>query len=251
MHNPLISIILPAYNAQNFIAATIESVLGQSYLNWELIVVDDGSTDQTQLIIESYKQKDERIVVVSNKQNSGVAHTRNTGLRYAKGEYIAFIDSDDTWVKDKLAVQHQFMSSLFVSLSYTAYDRYKNGVYLNTVVPPEYADYARLLNGNCIGLSTVMLRRDLIGDISFVNTGHEDYIFWLDIFRRKSIVARCVLPISQPWVRYNVHDSSLSANKFKALLWQWHIYRKVLKIGVFQSAYHLFRYAIQAVRKRI
>lgn len=247
----MISIILPAYNAQAFIAAAIESVLEQTYSNWELIVVDDGSTDQTRLIIESYKQKDERIVVVYNQQNSGVAHTRNTGLQYARGDYVAFIDSDDAWRKEKLAVQHRFMSSLSVSLSYTAYERYRNGVYLNTVVPPEYADYALLLNGNCIGLSTVMLRRSLIGDISFVNMGHEDYVFWLEIVRKKNIVAKCVLPISQAWVRYNVHDSSLSANKFKALLWQWRIYRKVLELGVIKSAYYLFRYAIQAVRKRM
>ncbi|MGO3125622.1 MAG: glycosyltransferase family 2 protein [Advenella sp.] len=251
MHNSLISIILPAYNAQDFIASAIESVLEQTYPNLELIVVDDGSTDQTRLIIESYKQKDERLLVVSNEQNSGVAYARNTGLRHARGDYIAFIDSDDTWRKEKLLVQHRFMNSLSVPLSYTAYDRYENGSYLNTVVPPEHADYALLLNGNCIGLSTVMLQRGLIDDISFVNTGHEDYIFWLDIFRRKNIVARCVLPTSQPWVRYNVHDGSLSANKFKALLWQWQIYRKVLGLGVIQSACYLFRYAIQAVRKRI
>ncbi|PJX25512.1 hypothetical protein CAP48_05560 [Advenella sp. S44] len=251
MDNAQISIILPTYNSERFISTAIESVLGQTYPDWELVVVDDGSTDQTRFIIESYARRDARIVFIRNSRNSGVAYSRNIGLQYAKGEYIAFIDSDDAWKSQKLAIQYEFMQSSSVQFSYTAYERLKNGRRLNTVVPPEFINYKGLLGGNCIGLSTTLLRRAVIGDATFIKAGHEDYIFWLTILEKSGVEARCVPPTIQPWVSYSIHENSLSADKARAMMWQWRIYRQILGFGFFKSAYYFCTYALRAIAKRM
>ena len=150
--NNLVSIIMPAYNAELYIASAIESILGQTYQSWELLVVNDASSDSTGKIVEDIKQKDSRIRLFTNKSNQGIAESRNLALENARGKFIAFLDSDDLWMPDKLSKQVDFMNRNNSYISYSGYKRInEHGQRLGTVMPPELIRYDYLLKSNHIG----------------------------------------------------------------------------------------------------
>ena len=182
----LVSIITPAYNAAAYIAETIESVLAQTYPNWEMLIVNDCSKDNTAEIVQSYAKKDKRIKLINLKQNSGAAVARNTAIQNAKGRYIAFLDSDDLWKKEKLQKQIQFMQKNGYAFTYTSYEHFKEtkeNVH-NQVQVPKNLNYNQALKGNQIGCLTVMLDRKQIQNIHFTTQKHEDYILWLNILKQ-------------------------------------------------------------------
>ena len=186
MNEPLVSIITPVYNAERFLEDTIKSVQKQSYKNWELVLVDDCSKDSSSEIIEKLQNSDDRIRYIKLEKNSGAAISRNTGIKNAKGRFIAFVDSDDLWEKTKLEKQIEYMLRENIGFSFTSY-RYmrENGEKTTKVAKaPKKIDYEGLLKNTIIGCSTVVLDRKIIGDFEMplVKRG-QDTATWLKILR--------------------------------------------------------------------
>ena len=216
MNEPLVSIITPVYNAERFLEDTIKSVQKQSYKNWELVLVDDCSKDSSSEIIEKFRNSDDRIRYIKLEKNSGAAISRNTGIKNAKGRFIAFVDSDDLWEETKLEKQIEYMLRENIGFSFTSY-RYmrENGEKTNKVAKaPKKIDYEGLLKNTIIGCSTVVLDRKIIGDFEMplVKRG-QDTATWLKILRTE----KYAYGIEEPLVNYRIVGNSLSCNKIKCL----------------------------------
>lgn len=249
MENKRVSIITPMYNAEKTIAQTIESVLKQSYDNWEMIIMDDCSSDKCAEIVRSYQEKDNRIHYYREESNCGVARTRNDAVLKAEGRYLAFLDSDDIWKADKLKRQIEFMEQNEAAFCYTAcsvIDEAGNPAGKTRYVP-EVADYKQLLKGNYIPCLTVLLDREQIELPAFPQIPHEDYAVWLTILQNGTKA----YGINEVLAEYRVNKSSVSADKWKAAGWTWNIYRKQQKLGLLKCWYYFVRYVIRALGKRV
>ena len=243
---PLVSIITPCYNAQNFIAETIRSLLNQTYKNWEMIIVDDSSTDNSVVIIEQYLIQEPRIKLLHNKQNLGVSKSRNKGVAASNGSYIALLDSDDIWFPMKLEKQIQFMSNNNVLMSYTAYNTIDtNNNVLGYSHVKEKTTYNDLLRTSTIGTLTMIYDVKQLGKLYFENIGHEDYLLKLNILKKIPYAQG----INEILASYRIVDNSVSSNKFKAALWQWKIYRKMEKISLHKSIYYFIHYVYYGISK--
>lgn len=240
--NPLVSVITPAYNSERFIGETIESVQAQTYPHWEMIIVDDCSTDNTVQIVKQYKEKDPRIKLIELEKNSGSAVARNTAMDHAKGKYFAFLDSDDMWLPEKLKIQLEFMKEKDIAFSFTKYVRMKqDGTLTNAVskAPPSVG-YIDLMKHCVIGCLTVMVDREKIGDIRMPNIRiRQDYAFWLAITKR-GIRA---YGIPKVLAKYRLVENSISSNKFRAAKKQWHVYRNIEKQPILSSLWYFLHYA--------
>lgn len=244
----LVSIITPAYNAAAYIAETIESVLAQTYQNWEMLIVNDCSKDNTAEIVQSYAAKDKRIKIINLKQNSGVAVARNTAIQNAKGRYIAFLDSDDLWQKEKLKKQIEFMQQNGYVFTFTGYEHFKETKenIQNKVQIPKSLNYQQALKGNKVGCLTVMLDRKQIPNIYFTTQKHEDYIIWLNILKQ-GITA---YGIQESLALYRTGNSkSISGNKLQSAMWTWKVYRDSQKLSVVKSMYYMLFYTVSGLRK--
>lgn len=249
MIDGLVSIIMPAYNAEKYISESIESVLAQTYKNWELIIIDDCSKDGTINIIRQYQMFDNRIRVISLKCNAGVANARNIGIELAKGRYIAFLDSDDLWLDIKLEEQIKFMQQKQIYFSFSKYRRFtdENNGKVVDVLP--FVNYQKALYGNPIGCLTVCLDRRFIRKFRFSKQRHEDYIAWLNILKSNNIFAYGIPKIL---ALYRVgNNNSLSGNKLKSMLWTWNVYRKSQKLSFFNSLKCFLGYCIINFKKYI
>lgn len=246
VRNPLVSVIIPAYNSERYLAEAVESVLRQTMPNFEIMVLDDCSTDGTRSVAEQLAEKDKRIHVFSNPQNLGVARTRNRGLTNARGEYIALLDSDDLWEPDKLEKQLALMRETGCDLCYSSYDYFdKNGrqVY-HPYLPPETIHYKGLLKENAIGLSSVVLRKSAMGGSQFDEKFfHEDYVLWLKLLRTGA-VARGI-----PEVLTHNRVGGRSNNKWESLKNRWRIYRVSEGLSFISSCWYLAFYAAAGMRK--
>jgi teichuronic acid biosynthesis glycosyltransferase TuaG len=248
MSNKLVSIVMPAYNAEPYLAAAIESVISQTYPAWELLIVNDASTDETPAIAERFQRLDERIKVFTQSENTGVAKARNSALEQAKGKYIAFLDSDDLWVPNKLEKQIAFMLANQVIISYGAYQRIdERGNNLGTVWPLKELDYATLLKSNFIGNLTGVYDAEMLGKECFGDFRHEDYVAWLALVKR----AGKAMSVDEVLGSYRVYTGSASSNKLKAALWQWRIYRQSQLLGIPQSCWLMLHYFYHAIHKRV
>jgi len=245
--NHLVSIITPAYNAGKYISYTIDSVISQTYGNWEMLIVDDCSTDKTREIIENYKSKDDRIKLVSLSKNMGVANARNVAIQQARGNYIAFLDSDDLWTRDKLEVQINYMRENNYFFTFTDYEIIDdNGAKLNKVIiVPQKLDYKDALNGNSIPCLTVVINRNIINEIYMPEIKHEDYAAWLNVLKN-NIVA---YGINKNLAMYRRSNNSLSSNKLKSIIWTWNIYRVNQKLSILDSVKHISIYIIKNLKK--
>lgn len=243
----LVSIITPAYNTERYLKDTIESVIKQDYDNWELIIIDDCSKDNSKSIAERYMQVDKRIRLISLEKNSGVAFARNTGIKAARGRYIAFLDSDDLWYPDKLSSQIKYMQDNNYYFTFTGYEWIdKDGTKLNKVIKvPTEVDYRRLLKGNPIGCLTVIIDRNKINKLEMLPIRHEDYAAWLCIVG-EGINA---YGINRNLAQYRKTNSSLSSNKFKVIRWTWDIYRKNQNLSFLRSVRCLAMYAFNTSLK--
>lgn len=243
----LCSVIMPAYNSEKYIEKAIESVINQSFANWELIIVNDASTDNTEKIIEKYCQKDKRIKIITLLQNKGVANARNTAIKNAIGRYIAFLDSDDYWEKEKLKLQISALYEKQADLIYTAYCMFdEKGDELKKRQVKEQIDLKELLKENSIIFSSVFCKKSDVENIFFKSEWyHEDYVFLLDLLKNdKQFVA-----INQILTNYRVHKCGRSFNKLKAAKYRWKIYRKYLKLNIFKSIYYFGIYAVNGLKK--
>lgn len=242
-----VSIIMAAYNAEQTIAKSIESALGQSYRDFELIVINDCSTDKTRSIVESYRFKDSRLRLINNKVNCGVSLTRHTGLQNARGEYIAILDSDDSWDKNKLQRQIEIVQSLEAKLVYTGVSYIdENEVKKSWIMHvPTRTNYRSLLYQNMITNSSALVERRLFEEYeSLGDKMHEDYACWLKILR-SGVTA---IGIDEPLLEYRVSSKSKSGNKIKSGLMIWRTYRYV-GLNVIQSLYYLTCYMINGSLK--
>lgn len=247
-YSPLISIIMPAYNAQNTILESILSVISQSYPCWELLVVDDKSNDNTVDIVRKLAEKDNRIKLFVLEKNSGSpAAPRNHALQKVKGEYIAFLDADDSWLENKLNAQLSYMLANNVYFSYTSYYvTDSKGILTGIYEVPESVSYIDLLKENYLGCLTVMVKAEVLKNRSFKSIGHEDYALWLDIMRCGHIKAYGVRTCL---AKYRVLNGSVSSNKLKVLGFFWNIYRNCEGFSFFKSAFYCMRYAWNAKNK--
>jgi teichuronic acid biosynthesis glycosyltransferase TuaG len=245
--NNLVSIIMPAYMAADFIADAIESVIIQDYSYWELIIVDDGSSDGTSDVVRSYCESDQRVRLIVQK-NSGPAVARQVALKFSRGQFIAFLDSDDIWLHGKLSLQLKFMQDNACGFSFTEYRRMtlncsKVG-YLIKI--PDYLNYKKLLSNTAIATSTVILDRFIVEDIKIQDTYYDDYVLWLSLLRSGVISA---LGFHADLMRYRVVTGSVSRNKLRSSVMVWRIYRNFEKLDILTSAWHFFLYSINAFIK--
>lgn len=249
MSEALVSVIMPVYNAAAWLRRSVESVLTQSHRNLELVVVDDGSGDESLTILEAFARRDDRVRIQRQPSNGGVASARNAGLAAAQGEYVAFLDADDWWHPAKLERQLSSMRHTGALVSYAEYWRVaEDGRVLSRVTPPARVNWRDMLASNFIGNLTGMYARSL-GDVPFRRIGHEDYVFWLEQVRRAGVAVR--VESDEPLAWYLVRERSLSANKLRAAGWQWKIYREVENLGLFRSSLCMLRYARHAMVKRL
>lgn len=240
-HTPLISIITPAYNAEHFITDAIDSVLEQTYAHWEMIIVDDCSTDNTVEKIELSMKQDDRISFFGLTENLGSAIARNTAINMAKGRYIAFLDSDDIWFPEKLEKQLRFMQENNIAFSFTEYMRIKgDGTELNAnIKAPRSIGYEGLLKHCVIGCLTVMLDKEKIGKVHMIELrARQDYVLWLNITKQGFLA----YGIPEVLAKYRVGKSSISSNKLKMLRINWNVYRRIEKQGFVKSAWCLLNY---------
>lgn len=246
--NDLVSIIMPSYNTGRFIKESIESVLAQSYADWELIIVDDCSTDDTDLVVEPYLT-DKRIRYLKNDSNSGAAVSRNRALREARGKWIAFLDSDDLWLPEKLEKQISFMKENGYAFSYTDYMIQLNGKWIPYVFTgPRVVTRRKMYNYCYFSTITVMYDRDIIGLIQIENLRkNNDYAMWLQAVE-KSNCYRFPECLSY----YIKHEGSVSSgSKLKLIKWHYTLYKKGLHknrlVSIVLTARNLFFGTIKKV----
>ena len=247
---PLVSIIMPAHEAQRFVRRTIESVNNQTFKSWQLIVIDDASRDHTFRQICVGTLLDHRIHICFTHTSLGPAGARNFGLDLAVGRYIAFCDSDDIWMPDKLEKQLQTLQSSDHGICCTAYTRIdaEGHGFGSVVTPPAVIDYDRLLRSNCIGMSTAMIDTHVCGPVRLpIIARRQDYALWLQLARQ----GHTAIGLSEPLVKYRVHPGSLSSNKLKAAYYHWKVLRDLEKIPLTQALKYFARYGIDATKKRL
>lgn len=245
----LVSIIMAAYNSEKWIDETIESVQAQTYTNWELLITDDASTDATVEKALAKAREDHRIQVFRSEINQGAAKTRNNSLQHAKGRYIAYLDSDDLWTKEKLEKQIAFMEKTGCAMCYTDYDIISgDGAYRKTVQVPSSVTYARFLKGPITCAHSILLDSEAI-DRSLmmmpdIRRG-QDSATWLQIL--KTGVTGYAL--HESLAKYRRHDGSLSSNKLTALKRTWRLYRKVEKLPLPYACVCFVSYVINSLKK--
>lgn len=243
----LVSIIMPSYNSEDFIKETIDSVRNQTYQKWELLIVDDFSTDRTVGIIKDYMKIDERITLEVLKQNSGAAIARNKAVKKAEGQYLSFLDSDDLWVEDKLEKQIKFMEDngyMFTSTSYGEMndDSERLG---NVQKSFKRLDYDGVLK-NCPGNSTVMYNVDELGKFYSPDIRkRNDYAMWLQVIKE----AKYLYGLPDVLSIYRVRQGSLSKNKLDLVKYQWEVYREIEKLSFVKSLYLLMHKTISVLVK--
>ncbi len=246
--NDLVSIITPLYNLEDYISETIESVINQSYKNWELIIIDDFSTDKSVECVKQYKNKDSRIILIKNPKNYGPAISRNNGLNIVKGRFICFLDSDDYWAPHKLENQVRFMITNNYGFTFSSYYKVINqNVTKKIIQAKKKVTYSDILKSNYIGCLTTMLDREKI-NIPIVMPEilkRQDHALWIKII--KSGVE--AYGISEPLAYYRVRQNSVSSNKIDAIQHQWKLYRKVEKLSFYRSVYYMCTYSIHGLKK--
>ncbi len=244
----IVSVILPVYNSERYLNRSITSVLQQTMGDFELLAIDDCSTDGSVQLLQRWAQKDNRIQVICNEANMGVAAVRNKGIALARGKYIAFLDSDDTWHNAKLEQQISQLEQANCDFSCTAYvmvndegQRIKN-----RFIECQQILLEDLLKENYICCSSVLLRSQLAKQHTMDGSyAHEDYVYWLELLQAGA--RGCVL--NQCLTSYRLAQTSRSANKLQAAQGRWQVYRRYLGYGVCKSSWYFVQYAVNGWKK--
>ena len=235
MYGDLVSVIMPAYNCADFIGRSIESVMNQTYQNWELIIVDDCSSDETALVIQTYAKKDSRIKYHKLKKNSGAAVARNTAVDLAQGTYLAFNDSDDIWKPEKLEKQIRFMEEHHYAFTCTDYGKIDENDTVSDVVVKcaKIYDYDLILKRN-FGNSTVIYNCKKLGKFHAANIRkRNDFVMWLAVIKK----AKYVHGMPEMLSYHRVHSGSISYKKSDLMKYQWQVYRKIEHLSFFKCCY--------------
>lgn len=247
-HTPLVSVIMPAYNAARFIEESIRSVRNQTVTDWELIVADDCSADETCEIVKRLAVEDSRIRLIHNEVNSGVAKTRNRALDLVRGKYAAFLDSDDIWYPEKLQKQMALLEEKQADLSYTSYRLVKaeDKEPISIYRVPEKTAFEDMLSQNRVGCSTVLMTRELADGFRFgLEYYHEDYVLWLQMLQSGARFAG----LTEVQVDYRFYPTSKAGNKLTSAKHRWDIYRRYLKLPCLKSTCCMARYALAGMKK--
>ncbi len=248
--NSLVSIITPSYNSEKFIASCIQSVVNQTYENWELLIVDDCSKDNSVALIKELVSNDDRIKPIFLTNNVGPATARNLAIKSAKGRFIAFLDSDDMWVSNKLEEQLKFMEEGSIAFSYTAYIRISEDdtKEYNVIRAPKSMGYQSYLKNTAIGCLTVILDRNKISDVEMPNVrSSQDMALWLKIMR----TGVKAYGLNKVLAKYRLVSTSNTSNKIKATLGVWKVYREIEQLSLFYSLYCFVSYAFNAIKRRL
>lgn len=243
----LVSIIMPAYNCGDFIGITLDSIIAQTYQNWEVIVVDDCSTDNTEELVKDYMKREPRIKFHKLEKNSGAAMARNKAIDLANGKYMAFLDSDDVWVADKLEKQLEFMNMNgynFTCTSYTKID--EQGNYLNRTIRAKIrSDYDGVLK-TCPGNSTVIYDAENLGKFSIPNIKkRNDYVMWLQIIKKE----KYLYGLDEPLGSHRIRAGAISSKKLSLLGYHWKVYREIENLSLIKSSYLICYWIIATVFK--
>ncbi|MBR5227169.1 MAG: glycosyltransferase family 2 protein [Clostridia bacterium] len=236
MDNKLVSIIMPTYNCAKFIKRTIESVLAQTYDNWELCIADDCSKDDTEEVVKAFN--DNRIKYYKLETNQGAAMARNKAMEMATGKYMAFLDSDDIWKKDKLEKQIKFMEENDYNFTCTDYEQIdEQDNLLNKIIKTKKkADYNRILLDCPVGNSTVMYNVDKLGKFEVPNIRkRNDDALWLQILKKE----KYIYGMPEVLMEYRIRSNSISSNKIDLIKYHWYLYRQIEHLSIFRSAFHV------------
>ena len=245
---PLVSVITPVFNSEKFVSETIQSVQRQTFSDWEMILVDDFSTDNSIEEIENFACEDERIKLIKLSQNSGPAVARNHAIKGASGRYIAFLDSDDLWLPEKLEVQINWMQTKNLVLTFSQYkiidiEGHETGKIIDV---PEKVNYAKLLNFNVIGCLTAVYDSKILGKVFMPEIlKRQDYGLWLKVLKRGFQAHG----IKQPLALYRTGKDSVSSNKLKAATYNWKILYKHEKLSFPKAIFHFTNYIFTGLKK--
>ena len=245
---PAVSVITAAHDAEATLAAAIGSVRAQTDPDWEMLIVDDASTDGTKELAAAWAARDPRIGVIARAENGGAAAARNEGIRAARGRFIAFLDADDRWRPEKLARQRAFMDARGAALSFTAYRREDGaGRDLGLVRVPAAVDYATLLKGNVIGCLTAVYDTRHFGKVEMPPLRkRQDYGLWLKLLRAGGVAHG----LDEVLADYRVAPRSLSGNKLAAARGTWRLYREAEGLPLPRAAWCLAQNLAHGLRKR-
>ena len=242
----LISVIMPCWKSEKFISDTINSVLNQTYHDWELLIVDDFSPDNTAKILENYCKLDSRIKVFRQPQNGGPAKARNRALDAAQGRWVAFLDSDDIWDPTKLERQLRFHEDVRTVLTFTSFRRFDDSnVVGRKIRVPKFLDYSALLSNTAIATSTVLVDRNISGHFYMKPIYYDDFGCWLDLLRPGQRAAG----LNECLMEYRVVSGSVSRNKFKSAIEVWKIMRITEGLSIGASIRHFSMYALRSLLK--
>lgn len=242
----LVSIITPVHNSFSHIEDTIQSVLQQTFSDWELILIDDKSSDNGMDILAKYVRQDSRIRLLKNSKNQGAAITRNKGIEASEGRYIAFLDSDDLWEPEKLETQLKFMTENDYAFSFTAYRKFKNEKIIGIQEVPEKVTHKELLKTCSIGCLTAMYDTEKLGKVYMPNISRrQDFALWLKLLKMVPYAYGLNIPLA----KYRVRTDSISGNKFKAAKYQWRVYREFEHLNLIQASYYFIHYSFFGVLK--
>jgi len=238
-----ISIILPNFNSQKYIKQTIQSILNQSFKLWELIIVDDCSNSETKDILKNYK-KNKKIKIFYLNKNKGAAFCRNFAIKKAQSEYLAFIDSDDVWKKNKLKNQINFMKRNNFLFTYTNYETF--GKKIKKIYNPPKLNYSNFIKNTSIATSTMMIKREEIKNIKFINSKIcEDYYFKCKLLKKVKF-AYCLKKIL---TKYRIRNESLQSSNIRNFYWIWKINKDYNNLNFFENFISLFFISLNSIKK--
>jgi len=247
MNPDLVSIITPAYRCAGVVGDTIRSVLGQTYPYWEMLIVEDCSPDNTRDVLREWTKVDPRVHLIEQPKNSGPAMARNAALERAQGRWIAFLDSDDLWLPQKLERSIAFAESHQAPLVFTGFRRIpadggEEGRYIGV---PRTLSYRQLLGNTAIATSTVLLDRNMVGDVRMKKTYYDDFHCWLQILKRGYVA----YGLDEDLMCYRVMGQSVSRNKRSSAAHVWRAYRDLEGLSLLVSLWYFSQYAIRGLLK--
>lgn len=245
-----IDIIMPVYNSEKYIKTAIESVKKQSIKNWNLIIIDDCSNDKSAEEIENnIKDIKEKVIFIKNEKHIGIANTRNKGIEKSNNKYIAFLDADDIWKKEKLEKQINFMKKNKYCFTYTKFTYLKSGRKNKVTIFPKSLNYKQSLKNTFILTSTVIIDTSKIDKkhVKMPNIESEDTATWWNILKKGNIA----YGLKENLTIYRIHKNGKSFNKLKNIKRTWRLYRNQEKLGIIISIYYFINYIIRAILKRI
>jgi len=247
---PLVSIIMPYYRKKDFVKKSIQSIITQNFKNFEIIIVNDELSIESFKILKTIKSLDKRIKILNNKANSGAGISRNRGIKFSKGKYIAFCDCDDLWKKKKLLYQLKFMKKFNIEFCYTDYKVINNiGTKIGIRKAQNKMSFNQLVRSCDIGMSSVILKKNIFKrfKVYFPNTKtKEDYILWLKLAKKGIKMHRLNKELSS-WRKL---DNSLSSSSIQKIIDGYKVYRKYLKYNIFKSYMCLFTLSLNYLLKK-